>query len=290
MVEKSGNDVDRTGCKPVETGTTREEEKLLRSLGLGDILSQDVSTGVDGLPSDNGKIEMHPALAAGLGAALLLNLGIVLSLPPVIRGRGAPYLPTFGRGLDAMFRQIRRQPSVSAKLERGEAMKFVDLGSGDGRVVFRAAREGIFDGGSVGYEINPVLHGWALLRRLVQAPKYWSSTDFALRDLWKVDLSNNVDVVAVYGLQPIMKDLGGKMKSELKPGSIVVSNVFAVPGWRAQGGAIDGVYLYQVPNCWADDPLQSETEGKASLQQRHTALRVKKAMLINTRGGTTLDC
>ncbi len=41
-----------------------------------------------------------------------------------------------------------------------------------------------------------------------------------MRDLWKVDLSK-ADVVAVYGLHPIMKQLGKKMKAELKPGSIV---------------------------------------------------------------------
>ncbi len=41
-----------------------------------------------------------------------------------------------------------------------------------------------------------------------------------MQDLWKVDLSR-ADVVAVYGLHPIMKQLGKKMKAELKPGSIV---------------------------------------------------------------------
>lgn len=39
-------------------------------------------------------------------------------------------------------------------------------------------------------------------------------------DLWKVDLSQ-VDVIAVYGLYPIMGRLGEKKEQELKPGSIV---------------------------------------------------------------------
>ena len=65
-----------------------------------------------------------------------------------------------------------------------------------------------------------VLHFWANMRRTVQAPKYWSTTDFHMQDLWKVDLSN-ADVIAVYGLHPIMKRLRKKMESELKPGSIV---------------------------------------------------------------------
>ena len=65
-----------------------------------------------------------------------------------------------------------------------------------------------------------VLHGFAHFRRLFQAPKYWSTTNFHIQDLWTVDLSR-ADVVAVYGLNPIMKRLGAKMATELKPGSIV---------------------------------------------------------------------
>ena len=97
-------------------------------------------------------------------------------------------------------------------------MTFYDLGSGDGRVVFRAAREGIFHK-CVGYEINPVLHMFASMRRLV-TPKYFKSTSFRMDDLWRVDL-RKCDVIAVYGLYPIMDRLGEKMEQELKPGSIV---------------------------------------------------------------------
>jgi hypothetical protein len=32
---------------------------------------------------------LHPALALGLGAVVLVNVGLLLSLPPVLRGRGA---------------------------------------------------------------------------------------------------------------------------------------------------------------------------------------------------------
>jgi SAM-dependent methyltransferase len=137
------------------------------------------------------------------------------------------------------------------------SLKFVDLGSGDGRVVFRAAREGLFHA-SVGYEINPTLHLFAQIRKLM-TPKYWSNTRFECRDLWNIPL-NNYDVVAVYGLSPIMDRLGKKMKEELKPGSIVVSNVFMIPGWKTVascktengtelGGK--GVYLYRIPESFS---------------------------------------
>ena len=198
-------------------------------------------------PSGDGDLTIHPVLAAGLGGALLLHLGILLSLPPVIMGKGAPFLPTSRRGLDAMFRHVRRQPAIVRKIAAGTPLRFVDLGSGDGRVVFRAAREKMF-GMSVGVEVNPLLHVWASCWRAL-VPGYWSETQLVLRDLWKVDLSN-ADVVAIYGLQPIMKDLGIKMKAELRPGVLVVSNVFSIPGWRTSVASQDGVHLYRVPECW----------------------------------------
>ena len=70
-----------------------------------------------------------------------------------------------------------------------------------------------------------------------------------MRDLWKVEL-NDVDVVAVYGLNPIMDRLGKKLQSELKPGAIVVSNVFSIPGWKQSPLSSNGVFVYSVPSCW----------------------------------------
>jgi hypothetical protein len=99
---------------------------------------------------------LHPAFAVGAGIFCLVNVGILLSLPPVLRGRGAPYLPIFQKSVDTMFSQLRKDPHLQTKLNAGDGTRltFVDLGSGDGRVVFRAAREGIFDK-CIGYEINP---------------------------------------------------------------------------------------------------------------------------------------
>ena len=98
---------------------------------------------------------------------------------------------------------------------------FVDLGSGDGRIVFHAAyREQLFTN-CIGYEINPFLHSYAILKQQLYkchnmlfprleantttAPAtttLFSSrcgriqTEFYLRDLWNVNL-RNVNVVAV---------------------------------------------------------------------------------------------
>lgn len=98
--------------------------------------------------------QLHPAFMVGLGGFFLLHVMTLGSLPPVLRGKGAPYLPSLSKKLDLMFTLVRKDAHVIQKLTNGKALRFVDLGSGDGRVVFRAAREGIFQM-CVGYEINP---------------------------------------------------------------------------------------------------------------------------------------
>jgi hypothetical protein len=218
---------------------------------------------IDDAKDDDVGIESggYSPILLGIGGALFLlpHLAVLLSLPPVLMRRGAPYLPTFGERLNVMFDMVKRHrrrhriaPSSSTTTTTTSAgsLKFVDLGSGDGRVVFRAARENMF-GRSVGYEINPALHAFASLRRLV-TPRYWKSTSFYMSDLWKVTL-REYDVVAVYGLSPIMGRLGKKMERELRPGSIVVSNVFEIPGWKAsdvRGAMGSSVFLYSVPECF----------------------------------------
>lgn len=98
--------------------------------------------------------------------------------------------------MNAMFVQLRKEPKFMDRHKEGAAkLNFVDLGSGDGRIVFRASRENLFSV-SVGYEINPLLHMFASLQRILRGPKAWSSTRFHLQDLWSVDL-RDADVVAV---------------------------------------------------------------------------------------------
>ena len=104
--------------------------------------------------------KIHPTVALGLTVAFVAHGAILFSLPPVLRGKGAPFLPTAAKGLNIMFSELRQHPNILSKLNQKRAttlnstLTFVDLGSGDGRVVFRAAREGLFDR-CVGYEINP---------------------------------------------------------------------------------------------------------------------------------------
>ena len=93
--------------------------------------------------------------------------------------------------------------------------------------------------------MNIVLHMIAQTRRIVQCSSYYSNTLFYRKDLWEVNLSN-VDVIAVYGLYPIMDRLGKKIEKEATPGSIIVSNLFIIPGWKPVS-IENGVYIYSIP-------------------------------------------
>jgi len=118
------------------------------------------------LNSDGNSSSSSPSsfFAIGLASAFVFAHGaIILSLPPVIRGNGAPFLPTTSKNMDRMFKLIKQQPQIRHKLQQNKmitssvssGMKFVDLGSGDGRMVFRSAREPNLFQYSIGYEINP---------------------------------------------------------------------------------------------------------------------------------------
>ena len=90
-----------------------------------------------------------------------------------------------------------------------------------------------------------VLHIFAKTRRLFQFSSYFSNTNFYREDLWKVDLSN-VDVIAVYGLYPIMERLGKKIENEGAKGTLVISNVFCIPGWKPIC-VENGLFIYSIP-------------------------------------------
>ena len=227
------------------------------------------------------------------GAFVIAHGAILLSLPPVIRGKGAPFLPTSNENMDRIFRLIKKQPQIRLKLQKQKtatklnspalALKFVDLGSGDGRMVFRSAREPNLFQKSIGYEINPgnlyslfkkthllnecwcideiinpyfsfpcglctkskVLHIFAQTRKVVQFSSYYSNTFFYRKDLWSINLSN-IDVIAVYGLYPIMDRLGKKIEKEATPGTIVMSNLFSIPHWKPIS-VEKGVFVYSIP-------------------------------------------
>ncbi len=140
---------------------------------------------------------------------------------------GAPFVAT--------SRAMTEEMLDGAQLSPGD--RFVDLGSGDGRLVIAAGTRGI---SAVGYEINPLLV-W-VARRAAQRAGVAQLATFRWQDFWAADLSS-YSVVIVFGVRRIMPRLEKKLERELAPGSRVVCNLYPIPGWSGRKG--DGYYVYE---------------------------------------------
>jgi ribosomal protein L11 methylase PrmA len=144
--------------------------------------------------------------------AILVLLGaIYLMLRPMIFG--AIYFPTTPASVE-VIRQI-----AAPKL--GE--KIADLGSGDGRIVMALAAAGAE---AHGYEVNPLLVRRS--RRAIRKAGLEGKAFIHWTSFWRADL-HQYDAVFVYGFPHIMEKLGKKLKRDLHPGALVISNIFRFP-------------------------------------------------------------
>lgn len=139
--------------------------------------------------------------------------------------RGAPYAALSHNRISTML-----------KLLNTEGGKFSDIGSGDGRIVIAAAKQGV---DAYGYEINPLL--FLISKNKIRKDKL-SNAKIYLKDYWRSDFSV-YNYVTVWGIPHMMKPLEKKLLLELKPGAKVVSNHFRFPNWKYEKKEND-IYLY----------------------------------------------
>lgn len=146
---------------------------------------------------------------------------------------GAPYVPSDTRTADTMIRLsgIKKSSII------------YDLGSGDGRLLYRSMLCGAKK--AIGYEINPYL---VLLSRIrFFFSPFRNRVYIYLKNFWKADISG-ADIVYIYLLPWRMKQLKKKLLSELKPGAYIVSNSFIFPHWKTlQYDEKAHVYVFKVP-------------------------------------------
>ena len=111
----------------------------------------------------------------------------------------------------------------------------IDLGSGDGKVLVAAARRGWH---GIGYEINPVLYIWAVVRTW----PYRSQVSLRLQSYWGASLPD-ADGIYVFLIDHYMKQLDKKLTQDINSPTSVVSYVFTIPG-REPVDERHGLYLY----------------------------------------------
>lgn len=133
----------------------------------------------------------------------------------------APWVPTRSKDVERMLRL--------ARLRSGD--RVFDLGCGDGRLVFAAAREQNISG--IGVEVGIPFYVFAKARSL-----WWrvmwrgkGKVKIVFRDLFRVSL-READVVFVFLLPKSYGRLLKKLREELKPGTRVVVSAWPFPDWK----------------------------------------------------------
>lgn len=152
----------------------------------------------------------------------------------------APFVPT---PMDVVERML-----VLAIVDRNDVV--YDLGCGDGRIVITAARK--YGARGVGIDINPQRIREAIAG--AQQAGVENLVKFRLGDVMKEDFSE-ATVVALYLLTESNKLLRPLLEKQLKPGIMVVSHNYSIPGWedkeidfisfQAEDGEEHDIYLYK---------------------------------------------
>lgn len=120
-----------------------------------------------------------------------------------------------------------------------KSSKVIDLGSGDGKILFTVANK--FNIPVEGVEINPFLV-WRTKRRVARE-RLAKLISVRKQSFWNVDLSR-YDVVFLYGTTYIMERLEKKVLTEMRPGSKLISNFFKFPNIKPTR-SLGQVHLYK---------------------------------------------
>ena len=135
---------------------------------------------------------------------------------------------------DALKRLVKAQKNQT----------FLDLGSGlGGNVVFMSGQANISE--SHGVETAPIPYLFSKIYTLVRGGRTYAM------DMWKTDLSYYDVVYAFLSPEPMPK-LWQKVKDEMRPGSVFISNSFAIPEvvptevWELSDRRKTTLYIYRL--------------------------------------------
>lgn len=151
-----------------------------------------------------------------------LALAAWLSLLDIVPGSAEypeeiPYVPTPVSVIDEMLKL--------AEVKKGDVV--YDLGSGDGRIVIRAAKN--YGVRGVGIEMDQILLAQA--RQAAKKAGVSHLVEFRYEDALKADISA-ATVVTLYMLPWFNEAMKPSFQKYLKPGSRIVTHDFAIEGWK----------------------------------------------------------
>ena len=148
---------------------------------------------------------------------------------------GAPYVPTSSKILDEILKE--------ARLEKGQL--FIELGSGDGRVLRRAVKN--FQVKGVGVDMNPLL---IIYSKTLTSFMNLNNIHFKVGDIYKEDLKK-ADAIFLFLLPRTVNKLREKILGECRKNTLVISHGFKIEGWekylvKTQKRKLFSTYFYKI--------------------------------------------
>ena len=151
--------------------------------------------------------------------ALILIFGSVILF-------GAPFLPTLKKQIDPIFEL----------LDLNEGQTLIELGSGDGRILYEAGRRGLY---AIGFELNPLL----VLYSIIKTWRYRGKVKIVWGNYWQQKWPKT-DGIFVFLLDKYMQKLNNKIIQEYKQPVKLVSFAFKIPN-RDIDDQRSGIFLYR---------------------------------------------
>ena len=162
--------------------------------------------------------------------------------------RLAPFVPTPMEIVDKMLELARVGPDDTV----------YDLGSGDGRIVFRAAQK--YGAKGVGVELDERLAKDS--QNQARELKLDKLVTIIHGDILQTDIQP-ATVVTIYLLISANERIRPMLEKTLKPGTRVVAHDMRVPGWEPyreeavpMGSGTHFVYLYRIPEAFQRPPAR----------------------------------
>jgi len=157
-------------------------------------------------------------------------------LLPVLLYLGIPlYLSTsivvwaIKNGIGPMPTSPKQKQCLLSSLPSHVKGKIFDLGSGWGTLAIPIAKRHP-ECEVVGYESSPVPY---FVSQVLQLTLRYSNLRFHRKDVLQTPVQD-ASVIVCYLHPAAMKRLKPKLESELKAGTVVITNTFAVPGWKPE--------------------------------------------------------
>ncbi len=149
---------------------------------------------------------------------LFLSIFVVFATGAYAGFSAAPWAPTERKSVERFVKL--------ADIKRGE--KMYDLGCGDGRMIFAAAKKGA---DVEGLEIAILPFIFTTIFRLFQKEKEKIKISYC--DIWRKNLSD-ADIVYFFLMPKVCPKIGEKLKKELKHGAKVITCCFPIENWTPE--------------------------------------------------------